>query len=654
MTLASIHKTAATSPLLPPPVEDHGIAGGRRALKLAEPLEAHPYARGMFAHIAKPFIIPPTDEHLEELRLVFDAEGDGLLETITKFHCLVISAVDNDRVYEHGPGQIAEALEHLSRADMLIGHNIQGFDLPALLKLYDWAPRPECRIIDTLIGGRVILPNLDDLDGEVIGRTKDKAFNKIWGAHSLQAWGARLGLAKVGAELENWAEWTPEIQARCVRDVDINKKYYQFLKPDGYPQDVLELEHVVAAICERISADGAPFDITAAEPLRVDWEARRAALAAPLRAQFPTVKNIGSRQQLGVLLESRGWVPTKRTPKTQKPVIDDELLEALPAIFPEFIGLAEYFVLSRRLGQLATGKEAWVKHVQPNGHIHGGLVPVGTPHSRAAHMRPNLAQVPNAKKGGRFAAECRRLFRHPGDRVFVCCDQNGLQDRGFAHYLADFDDGAYARAFAEGADQHWATTIALGLVPEGAARDKKNEIHTAIREGAKRFRYAFLFGAGALKIGQIMADTVRAVIAIDADAGNTLSAKFWAEDKHPDKDALERTGKRVLNRFVNATRGLRQLRAKLKIGHRENGWDEGLDGRRIPTHADYKALNRIVTASEAVICKRWLIDVYSELCARFRYGPDSDVYIALWIHDEIAAVCRLAIAEQVGEILVRH
>jgi hypothetical protein len=59
-----------------------------------------PYARGMFAHIAKPFIIPPTNEHLEELRLVFDTEGDGLLETITKFHYLVISAVDSDRVYE--------------------------------------------------------------------------------------------------------------------------------------------------------------------------------------------------------------------------------------------------------------------------------------------------------------------------------------------------------------------------------------------------------------------------------------------------------------------------------------------------------------------------------------------------------------------------
>jgi hypothetical protein len=81
-------------------VQPQKVKRARRALKPTESLEAHPYARGMFAHIAKPFIIPPTNEHLEELRLVFDTEGDGLLETITKFHYLVISAVDSDRVYE--------------------------------------------------------------------------------------------------------------------------------------------------------------------------------------------------------------------------------------------------------------------------------------------------------------------------------------------------------------------------------------------------------------------------------------------------------------------------------------------------------------------------------------------------------------------------
>jgi hypothetical protein len=91
-------------------------------------------------------------------------------------------------------------------------------------------------------------------------------------------------------------------------------------------------------------------------------------------------------------------------------------------------------------------------------------VPIGTPHSRAKHLSPNLAQVPNAKKGGTYAAECRDLFRAPMGWVFVTCDQANLQDRAFAHYLSEFDDGAYVHAFLNGIDQHWESAIALGLV----------------------------------------------------------------------------------------------------------------------------------------------------------------------------------------------
>jgi hypothetical protein len=187
---------------------------------------------------------------------------------------------------------------------------------------------------------------------------------------------------------------------------------------------------------------------------------------------------------------------------------------------------------------------------------------------------------------------------------------------------------------------------------EGTARDKGAKVHTAIREGSKTFRYAFLFGAGGLRAGRIIADIVRTIATIAPT--DPLTTKFWTGVKHPSDAALRVTGKRTLERFVAATPGLRQLRAKLSAEHRRCGWVEGLDGRRIPTEADYKALNRIVTASEAIICKRWLIGVHTELCARFRYGPDGDAYLTLWIHDELVVCCRPTIAKQVGEILVRH
>src|SRR5262249_4848240 len=312
----------------------------------------------------------------------------------------------------------------------------------------------------------------------------------------------------------------------------------------------------------------------------------------------------------------------------------------------------EHYILGRRLGQLANGKQSWISSVHPDGHIHGGGIHIGTPHSRAKHLQPHMAQVPNHQKGAPFAAECRALFQRPGDWVFVTCDQANLQDRGFAHYLATHDGGAYAQTFADGIDQHWRTAAALGLVAQAEERDKTSKVHTAIREGSKTFRYAFLFGAASLRAGQIIADIVQTVTVIAP--GNTLSAKFWAGVKHPSEPVLRRIGRRALDQFVAAAPGLRALRGKLAAEHRRHGRIEGLHKRRGPTGADYNALNRIVTAAEAIICKRWLCDVHAELCARFRYGPDGDAYLALWVHDELVVCCRPAIAGEIGELLVRH
>jgi len=612
--------------------------------------EARPYARTLFAQFTQPFIIPARDLEQGSTRLVFDLEGNGLLETITCLHCVVIGELDNDHIYEYGPEQIADALAHLTLADTLIGHNIQSYDLPVLRKLHEWTPRPATRLVDTLIAGRLILPHLPDIDSEVAARPKDKAFGQIRGKYSLEAWGVRLGVAKIGAELEDWSRWSPEIQTRCVGDVIINKRLWQFLQPDGYPRAALELEHGVAAICDRIAADGVPFDIQAAERLSESWKVRRAELAKRLHEQFPALKNPNSRQQIAAVLKERGWQPKKLTEKTKQPVIDEELIDSLPDTYPEFTGLSEYHLLGRRLGSLANGKEAWIKHVH-DGCIYSNLVHIGTPHSRAKHFGPNVAAVPNPKKGSAFGVECRALFHHPGDWVFVCCDQATLQDRGFAHYLAAYDNGAYARTLVNGTiDQHWHTATALGLVLE--ARDKSNKEHTVIREGAKTFRYAFLFGAGDLCAGQNIADIVHATTVVTPDS--PLCEKILAEDKHPSEAVLRRIGRRARDKFIAATPGLQALRQRLSAEHRRRGWLEGLDGRRIPTGADYKGLNRIVTAAEAVICKRWLIDAYTELCARFRYGPGGDAYLTLWVHDELVVCCRPTIAEQVGKLLVRH
>ena len=65
----------------------------------------------------------------------------------------------------------------------------------------------------------------------------------------------------------------------------------------------------------------------------------------------------------------------------------------------------------------------------------------------------------------------------------------------------------------------------LRLIPIGAPRDKENKVHTIIREGAKRFRYAFLYGAGATTAGRIINDTAHAVM--QADNTNTIHHQIF-------------------------------------------------------------------------------------------------------------------------------
>jgi DNA polymerase I-like protein with 3'-5' exonuclease and polymerase domains len=618
--------------------------------KVARAEEAHqpaPRQHTQFLRLARRYIVAAIRK-AEGLRLCFDGEGDGLVNAGTKTHCIAVEDLDSDRIDEFGPGQIDDALARLSQANCLIGHNIIGYDLPRLHRLHGWTPSEGCAVIDTLIVSRLVLANIAALDDQAAAMG-DPKLGKLRGRHSLKAWGTRLGIPKVGDDIETWAEFTPEMQERCAGDVLLTKALFQFLQPDGQPQAALSLEHRVATICDEITATGIPFDRAAAEQRQKQWAARCNELESRLRQQFPQIKNLNSRQQIAKLLEERGWVPEKRTKKLQHAKIDDEALASVIALYPEFDGLLEHFVLGRRLGLLSEGKEAWLRHVGPDGRIHGSIIHIGTPHSRAAHMRPNIAQVPNPKKGKPFAAECRELFRTANDWAFVTCDQAGLQDRAFAHYLAAFDGGAYAKAFVAGLDPHWAAVAALGLLPAGTVRDKENRLHTVLREGCKSWRYGFLFGMWTLRAGTLLLNTIKAAEAVDPACG--LTRRFFGAGV-PNTAALRRIGFEALAKFVAATPGLWQLRQSLEAQARK-GWVPGLDGRRVPVDALYKALNYTVASAEAILCKRWLAHVHDELHARFHYGWDGDVVIVAWIHDEIVCCCRSEIADQVGEIMVR-
>ena len=51
----------------------------------------------------------------------------------------------------------------LTEADVIVGHNIINFDIPALRKTYSWF-EPSGDVIDTLILSRLYHPNMMEID----------------------------------------------------------------------------------------------------------------------------------------------------------------------------------------------------------------------------------------------------------------------------------------------------------------------------------------------------------------------------------------------------------------------------------------------------------------------------------------------------------
>jgi DNA polymerase I len=615
-------------------------------------------------------------------RILFDIEANGLLEEATKIHCIYATDVDSgEQVGVWGPNAIPEALAVLDTADVLIGHNIQKYDIPVMQKLHGFKTRRYPAIIDTFLCSRLIHPNISDLDQALVDRGR---MPQIYaGSHSLAAWGFRTGQKK--AEYSGgWAKWSQEMQDYMVQDVVANMALWRLLKVDSYSTAAVELEHRTALFCDAIEEDGVPFDLPKAEALCTTLRTKLKAVEDALKAQFgswlapvspqaakcvfvPKQNNAGrgytanapfsklkqidfnpsSRDHIAYVLRKRGWKPTLFT-GTGKPQINEQVVANIVAQFPEMAGLGDFLMLEKRLSQIADGQRAWIKEVREDGRIHGHINPMGTTTSRGAHSGPNLGQVVAAASP--YGLECRELFYVPPGWKLVGADMEGLELRGLSHYLFLHDQGKYAEAVLEG-DVHWANTLSMGLAT--GARDKHNDLHTIMREqGAKRFVYAFVYGCGDVKAGEIV---LEACLLAQRRGYPEPYAKFFGGEMLTDEDTLKRIGKRIRTAFLKRTVGLEDLKKKLERQLGKHQWVPGLDGRHVPVRAAHSALNFLIQSAGAILCKRWLCDVWDELHRRkYRRGWDGDFVYCLWVHDEVQIACREPLVDAIGEILVRH
>jgi len=117
------------------------------------------------------------------------------------------------------------------------------------------------------------------------------------------------------------------------------------------------------------------------------------------------------------------------------------------------------------------------------------------------------------------------------------------------------------------------------------------------RDQAKTFIYAFLYGAGAEKIGKI--------VGAGKEQGNIL-----------------------INRFLSNLPSLKRLRGQVENAGRR-GKIKAIDGRYLKVRSPHSALNTLLQGAGAIICKQWLLHIIKRV-----YNKKLDVRLVASVHDE--------------------
>lgn len=578
----------------------------------------------------------------------FDIETDGLLDTVTTVWCLSIYEHSSGNVLCYGPDAIVEGLHQLLQYDCIIGHNIIGFDLPVLRRLYGW--QPSGRVKDTLLMSRIQRPNR-----KLPVRLRMKAPPRP-GPHSVEAWGERLGIQKV--EHEDWTQFSPAMLERNRTDVVIQRQIYDALQQEaegedwarahyltsrlftylqlqeetGFPVDVEHMHrccHILNRWIERIDRATLPH-----LPLVVDdegpvnkpflkngdlaaitlrWDGPHDAVGGPFTRINIRPVNLNSNSETKQFLLDSGWEPLewnyhgttgeRTSPKLSK----DDVFHGISSSLGRII--ARRVQCRHRLSQV----EGLLEVVR-DGRLSSVVTGVAVT-GRAKHGV--IVNIPGAQSF--FGKWMRRIFIPEPGWVLVGCDSKGNQIRQLAARMGD-------EAFTE--------AVLFGNQEEGTDMHSVNQRRASLpsRTIAKNFIYGFMFGAGDAKLGKIVGGT--------REEGARYRAQFLRE--MPGLANLIETLKRDFRHTAKKRPG--------KWGGIEysDGWITGLDGRPIFVTSEHQLLVYLLQSDEAIHMATAYCMFNHKADKLYTRGKDWNMYI--WYHDEWQFGCRPEIAEELGQL----
>jgi DNA polymerase-1 len=543
-------------------------------------------------------------------RFLFDIETDGLLRCFSTIHCVVIRDLDSGQTLvfndQGNKPPISQAITLLEEATELWGHNICLYDIPAIREIYPFF-NPQARCYDTLIMSRMFFSDILDRDFK---SKPDHMPQKLYGRHSLESWGYRLGEYKSDfGKTTDWKDWSQELEDYCVQDTEVSLKLRDLFLPRlADYESSIDLEHRHAKIMALQEESGIRFDIPQAQQLESILRTELEQLSDGMREHFPYVDagpfipardnktkgyvkgceftklkefNPTSRFHIAWAFQAwRDWTPTEFT-DTGNPKIDESVLKTIGT--EEALTFARILELQKALGQLSDGNGAWLKQVTKEGLIHHSCQ-LATNTGRNAHRNPNVSQVSSDPR-------CRALFLPHDGMTWVDADASGLELRMLGHYLGAYDGCEFANVVVNG-DIHQQNADRVGVT----------------RSQVKSLTYCFIYGGSDKKLG----------LTYDP----TLSL-----------ERAQKKGKELRAAFMEAIPGLQELTDALKSRAKTNKI-KALDGRPIclqgKTHV---CLNYLLQSGGAILTKRWGVILADHLINDHKLQYGVDFTFLAFIHD---------------------
>ena len=493
---------------------------------------------------------------------IVDIETDSLQPTL--IHCIVAKDLQTSQVLVWDHSNLNQFKDWTKTVDHFVMHNGISFDAPNL---------------NRLLGTQIKLGQIKDT------MIMSQLFNPMReGGHSLSAWGSTVGFSKM--ECDNFLDYTEDMLNYCKNDVLLTEKVYDCLNDEGknFSKKSIRMEHSIRAIIDQQEKNGFALDIRKAIGLlsRLSDEAHTLTEWS-LKEFNPTIVklktkekeidfNIGSRKQIADRLIERGWKPKLFTDK-ENIIVNENVLNDID--MDEARKFARFFLLQKRIAQV----QSWINEYDDNtGRVHGRVLTLRTITGRMAHNSPNMAQIPAVRSP--FGKECRDCWTvsNPHTHSLVGTDASGLELRVLAHLM---NNKKYIDEILNG-DVHTANMKMAGLTD---------------RDQAKTFIYAFMYGAGASKIGKIV-------------GGNR---------EH---------GQELMDRFLSNMQDLKRVRNGVEEAAKR-GKIKGIDGRHLHIRHAHAALNTLIQGAGASICKDWLINMTARIN---KSGLDAKLVVS--VHDE--------------------